>query len=144
MKIEREDLAKSLTLQALDINHETGDIAALGYGMVLISYVMHDTGEYLDCYTFYTRALMLAYNAHMMRIVVFSIYSAGRLAVTLGRFTEATAALQGALAQSKDRTEKWVPELESRLRLFAKGQPYRESPKRVFMQKPAEKVAPGA
>ncbi len=97
-KMQDYEQAKTLTLQALDINHETGDIAALGYGMVLISYVMHDTGEYLDCYTFYTRALMLAYNARMMRIVVFAIYSAARLAVTLGYYANAAHWLAGALA----------------------------------------------
>jgi tetratricopeptide (TPR) repeat protein len=97
-KMQDYEQAKTLTLQALDINQETGDIAALGYGMVLISYVMHDTGEYIDCHTFYTRALMLAYNAHMMRIVVFAIYSAGRMAATRGRYAQAARWIAGALA----------------------------------------------
>jgi tetratricopeptide (TPR) repeat protein len=114
-KMKEYEKAKTLTLQALDINHETGDIAALGYGMILISYVMHDTGEYLDCHTFYTRALMLAYNAHMMRIVVFSMYSAARLAATLGRYEQAARWLAGALASDaadKELRSRSAPVLE--------------------------------
>jgi len=113
-KMQNHEQAKALTLQALDINHETGDIAALGYGMVLISYVMHDTGEYIDCHTFYTRALMLAYNAHMMRIVVFAIYSAGRLATTLGRYAQAARWIEGALeheAADNELRERCAPVL---------------------------------
>jgi Flp pilus assembly protein TadD len=53
------------------------------------------------------------------------------LAVALaetGQFVEAQAALQAALAQSKDRSEKWVPEMEARLRLFEGNQPFRQPP----------------
>jgi tetratricopeptide (TPR) repeat protein len=96
-RMKNYEQAKTLTLQALDINHETGDIAALGYGMVLISYVMHDTKEYHDCYTFYTRALMMAYNAHLMRLVVFAIYSASRLAASMGQYENVARWLAGAL-----------------------------------------------
>ncbi|HWQ09795.1 MAG TPA: hypothetical protein VN436_11820, partial [Holophaga sp.] len=52
------------------------------------------------------------------------------LAVSLaetGRFPEACAVLEKALAQSKDRKEGWVPDLEKRLALFRKGQPFREA-----------------
>jgi len=51
------------------------------------------------------------------------------LAVSLaesGQFSEAQAAIALALAQSKDRKEKWVPDLEKRLALFEKHQAYRE------------------
>lgn len=114
-KMKDYEQAKTLTLQALDINQETGDIAALGYGMVLISYVMHDTGEHVDCHTFYTRALMLAYNAHMMRIVVFAVYSAARLATTLGHYTQAARWLAGALAHEaadNELRERCAPVLQ--------------------------------
>ena len=54
------------------------------------------------------------------------------LAVSLaesGRFPEAYSALQMALAQSKDRQEKWVPDMEKRLALFEKGKPFHETVK---------------
>lgn len=56
------------------------------------------------------------------------------LAVSLaetGRFPEAEAALQQALAQSKSGDEKWVPEMENRLALFQKRLPYRSVPLRT-------------
>lgn len=63
------------------------------------------------------------------------------LAVSLaesGRFPEAQAAIQEALAQSKDRKDGWVPDLEKRLALFEKGQVYRESPKGLFPSDPSK------
>lgn len=47
----------------------------------------------------------------------------------LGHFPEARAALQVALAQSKDRKEAWASDMEKRLILFQKNRPYRDTPK---------------
>ena len=63
------------------------------------------------------------------------------LAVSLadsGRFPEAQAALQEAIAQSKDHKENWLPSLEKRLALFEKGLPFRESPGKVMPPNPIE------
>lgn len=52
------------------------------------------------------------------------------LAVALaeaGRFPEARAALQEALAQSKDRQESWVPGLEKHLALFERQEPFHDA-----------------
>ena len=60
-----------------------------------------------------------------------------------GRFPEAKAAIQAALAQSRERKEDWIPNMEKRLALFEKGQPYRETPKDLDLsnrpgQKPSD------
>lgn len=44
----------------------------------------------------------------------------------LGQFQEAAGAIESALSQSKDRSERWVPDQEMRLGLFRKSQPFRD------------------
>jgi len=54
-----------------------------------------------------------------------------------GQFLEAKAALSLALAQSKDQKEKWFPDIEKRLKLFEKGQPFHERPKESAVNRPS-------
>ena len=47
------------------------------------------------------------------------------------------------LAQSRERKEDWIPNMEKRLALFERGQPYRETPKDLDLsnrpgQKPSD------
>jgi Flp pilus assembly protein TadD len=63
------------------------------------------------------------------------------LAVSLGemgRFPEARAALREAVAQSKDHKESWLPDLEKRLALFERDQPFREYPGGVALPVPGQ------
>ena len=61
-----------------------------------------------------------------------------------GKFPEAQATLQEALAMSKDRKEAWVQVLENRFVLFEQGQPYRELPKGLAPAKPLTPNRPPA
>ena len=61
-----------------------------------------------------------------------------------GRFQEAQAEIHLALSRSKDGKETWVPDLQKRLALFEKGQPYRELPKRLNAINPPEQNLQGS
>lgn len=63
-------------------------------------------------------ALQSVYPAELLDILAVSLAESGR-------FPEARAALQLALSGSKDRSEPWVPGIESRLALFERNLPYR-------------------